>query len=103
MLPEEIQKLEYIYEHFQDCKKLHELDPEVLVQDSDNTIYPYVNNDIEYSLFENVIDSNYLDSQIKNGFTCDKTCYLPSDNNNTFEQHYNAHMHMIIYHNNSIN
>ena len=23
-LPEEIQKLEYKYEHFQDCKKIHE-------------------------------------------------------------------------------
>ena len=26
-LPEEIEKLEYIYQHFQDCEKIHEIDP----------------------------------------------------------------------------
>ena len=34
-----------------------------------------MNNDIEYRLFENVIDSYYLDSQIRNDFQCTKTCY----------------------------
>ena len=34
-----------------------------------------MNNDIEYRLFENVIDSYYLDSQISDDFQCTKTCY----------------------------
>ena len=34
-----------------------------------------MNNDIEYGLFENVIDSYYLDSQIRDDFKCTKTCY----------------------------
>ena len=38
-------------------------------------LYPQMNNDIEYGLFENVIDSYYLDSQIRDNFQCTKTCY----------------------------
>ena len=34
----------------------------------DDTFYPYINNDIEYGLFENIVDSYYLDSQIKDDF-----------------------------------
>ena len=34
-----------------------------------------MNNDIEYGLFQNVIDSYYLDSQIRDDFQCTKTCY----------------------------
>ena len=34
-----------------------------------------MNNDIEYGLFKNVIDSYYLDSQIRDNFQCTKTCY----------------------------
>ena len=34
-----------------------------------------MNNDIEYGLFKNVIDSYYLDSQIMDDFQCTKTCY----------------------------
>ena len=33
------------------------------------------NNDIEYSLFEDVINSYYLDSQIKDDFQCNQECY----------------------------
>ena len=80
---EDIQKLEYIYEHFQDCEKVHELDPDTVEKASNNTIYPHINNNIEYGLFENVIDSYYLDSQIQDGFTCNKTCYTSTDSNNT--------------------
>ena len=54
-MSEDIQKLEYIYEHSQDCKKVHEIDPDTVEQALDNTIYPHKNNDIEYGLFENVI------------------------------------------------
>ena len=35
----------------------------------------YINNDIEYGLFEDVINSYYLDSQIKDDFKCDQDCY----------------------------
>ena len=41
----------------------------------DDTLYPQINNDIEYGLFENVIDSYYLDSQIRDDFQCTKACY----------------------------
>ena len=35
-----------------------------------------INNNIEYGLFENVIDSYYLDSQIRDDFQCTKACYI---------------------------
>ena len=40
-----------------------------------DSLYPYVNNDIEYRLFEDIVDSYYLDSQIKDDFQCDHDCY----------------------------
>ena len=64
-------KLEYIYQHFQDSEKTYELDPDTDRQVPDNTLYPHINNDIEYGLFEDVINSYYLDSQIKYDFNCD--------------------------------
>ena len=69
------QKLEYIYQHFQDNKKIYESDPDAARYETDNTLYPHVNNDIEYGLFEDVINSYYLDSQIKDDFKCDQECY----------------------------
>ena len=74
-LPEEIEKLEYIYQHFQDPEKIYETNPQVTTEQTDDTLYSQINNDIEYGLFENVIDSHYLDSQIRDDFTC-KTCYI---------------------------
>ena len=50
-----IQKLEYIYEHFQDNEKVYDINLDTLVQVPNNTLYPYINNDIEYGLFEDVI------------------------------------------------
>ena len=44
------------------------------VPDEDR-LYPYINNDIEYGLFEDIVDSYYLDSQIKDDFQCDHNCY----------------------------
>ena len=41
----------------------------------DDSLYPYVYNDIEYGLFEDIVDSYYLDSQIKDNFQCDHDCY----------------------------
>ena len=36
---------------------------------------PCINNDIEYGLFEDLVESYYLDSQIKDDFQCDRDCY----------------------------
>ena len=45
---------------------MHQMDPEnePTIMDNDS-LYLYVNNDIKYGLFENIVDSYYLDSQIK--------------------------------------
>ena len=69
------QKLDYIYQHFQDNKKICESDPDLARYENDNTLYPHIKNDIEYGLFEDVISSYYLDSQIKDDFKCDQECY----------------------------
>ena len=69
------QKLDYIYQHFQDNEKVHEFDPDLARYENDNILYPHINNDIEYGLFEDVISSYYLDSQIKDDFKCDQDCY----------------------------
>ena len=74
-MPEEIEKLEYIYQHFQDHEKVYESDPQVMTEPIHDTLYPQMNNNIEYGLFENLIDSYYLDSQIRDDFQCTKTCY----------------------------
>ena len=52
-LPEEIEKLEYIYQHFQDCEKIHEIDPHIPTEQIDDADYPQINHDIKYGLFEN--------------------------------------------------
>ena len=41
------QKLEYIYQHFQDNKKIYETDPDTTRCETNYTFYPYINNDIE--------------------------------------------------------
>ena len=70
-------KLFYIYQHFQDSEKIHQIETESnLVTTDDDSLYPYVNNDIEYGLFEDLIESYYLDSQIKDNFQCDQDCYI---------------------------
>ena len=74
-LPEVIENLEYIYQHFQDHEKMYETDPQVTTEYTGDILYPQINNDIEYGLFENVIDSYYLDSQIRDDFQCYKACY----------------------------
>ena len=60
--PNSLQKLDYIYQHFQDNEKLYESDPNLVSSKTENTLYPHINNDIEYGLFKDVIDSYYLDS-----------------------------------------
>ena len=53
---------------------MHKLDheTETLVLD---TLYPYINNDIKYGLFEDIVDGYYLDSLIKDDFQCYHDCY----------------------------
>ena len=68
-------KLEYIYQPFQDSKKIYESDPDAVRHQTDDTLYPHINNDIEYGLFEDVINNYYLDSQIKVDFNCSQECY----------------------------
>ena len=67
----------YIYQHFQDSEKIHKIgtDSDVLTIQEDS-LYPYVNNDIEYGLFEDLVESYHLDSQIKDDFQCDPDCYI---------------------------
>ena len=73
---DEFEKLHYIYQHFQDSEKMHQIDPENEPTTTDNdSLYLYVNNYIEYRLFEGIVDSYYLDSQIKDDFQCDHDCY----------------------------
>ena len=69
------QKLEYIYQHFHDNEKIYESDPDATMYETDNTLYPHINNDIEYDLFEDVINNYYLNSQIKDDFKCDQECH----------------------------
>ena len=70
------QKLKYIYQHFQENEKVHESDPNLATDEIDNALYPHINNSIEYALFEDVIDSYYLDSQIKDNFACNQNCHI---------------------------
>ena len=79
-------KVEYTYQHFQDSKKIYESDPDTVAQVPDNTLYPHINNDIEYGLFEDVINSYYLDSQIKDDFNCDKECHTNTQHTQQQEQ-----------------
>ena len=73
--PNSSQKLEYIYQHFQENEKVYESDPNLATDEIDSTLYPHIYNNIEYDLFEDVIDSYYLDSQNKDNFACDQNCH----------------------------
>ena len=64
------------HRYFQDSEKLYQIEPvNDLLTTDDDSLYPYVNNDIEYGLFEDIVDSYYLDSQIKDDFQYDQDCY----------------------------
>ena len=55
---------------------MHQINPESeLTITDDDSLYLYVNNAIEYGLFEDIVDSYYLDSQIKDDFQCNHNCY----------------------------
>ena len=66
----------YIYQHFQDSEKIYQIDTDSnVLTTQEDSLYPYVNNDIEYRLFEDTVESYHLDSQIKDDFQCDPDCY----------------------------
>ena len=51
---------------------MYQLDPETETPvPDDDPLYPYINNDIEYRIFQDIVGSYYLDSQIKDDFQCD--------------------------------
>ena len=55
---------------------MHQIDSESeMTTIDDDYLYLYVNNDIEYGLFEDIVDSYYLDSQIKDDFQCNHDSY----------------------------
>ena len=55
---------------------MHQIEPESEpISTDEDSLYLYVNNDIKYGLFEDIVDSYYLDSQIKDYFQCDHDCY----------------------------
>ena len=62
---DDFEKLLYIYQHFQDSEKIHQIEAERdPIAIDDDSLLPYVNDDIEYRLFEDIVDSYNLDSQI---------------------------------------
>ena len=45
---QDFDRLHYIYQHFQDSEKMYQLDPKTDIPVPDNnSLYPYINNDIE--------------------------------------------------------
>ena len=55
---------------------MHQIETESdLSTTDDDSLYLYINNDIKYRLFEDIVDSYYFDSQIKDDFQCDQDCY----------------------------
>ena len=69
----------------------YQIDPEseTIIPDD---LYPYVNNDIKYRLFEDIVDSYYLDSQIKDDFQCNYDCYS-QQKDTTIDDHSNTCTH----------
>ena len=81
--PNSSQKLNYIYQHFQENEKVYESDPKLATDEADSTLYPHINNDIKYGLFKDVIDSYYVDNQIKDNFACNQNCQTNTQHDKT--------------------
>ena len=72
---------------------MHQLGPESELTITDNdSLYPFVNNDIEYGLYEDIVDSYYLESQIKDNFQCTHDCYS-QHRDSTIDNHSNTCTH----------
>ena len=75
--PPNCEQKDLAYQHFQDSKKIHQIDTDSdVLTTQEDSLYPYVNNDIEYGLFEDLVESYHLNSQIKDDFQCDPDCYI---------------------------
>ena len=75
---------------------MHQIDPgsELTITD-DDSFYPYVNNNTEYGLFEDIVDSYYLDSQIKDDFQCNHNSYT-QHRDSTIDNYSNTCTHETI-------
>ena len=72
---------------------MHHIEPESEpTATDDDSLYRYVNNGVEYRLFEEIVDSYYLDSQIKDDFQCNHDCYS-QHKDLTIDSHSNACTH----------
>ena len=72
---------------------MHQLDPESeLTNTDDDSLYPFINNDIKYRLFGDIVDSYYLDSQINDDFQCTHDCYSQL-RDSTIDNHSNTCTH----------
>ena len=83
----------YIYQHSQESKKIHQINTDsdsLTIQEG--SLYLYVSNDIEYGLFEDLVESYHLDSQIKDDFQCDPDCYIHTSQP-TEHDHFNICTH----------
>ena len=70
----------YIYQHLQDSEKIHQIDTDSdVLTTQEDSLYPYINNDIEHGLFKDIVESYHLDSQIKDDFQCDPGCYTQTN------------------------
>ena len=66
---------------------MHQIEPESEpIATDDDSLYPYVNNNIECGLFEDIVDSYYLD------FQWDQDCYL-QHRDPTIDSHSNTCTH----------
>ena len=76
---------------------MHQIEPESEpITTDDDSLYLYVNNNIEYGLCEDIVDSYYLDSQIKDDFQCDHNCYSQYRTQQMTTTLMHAHMTIII-------
>ena len=72
---------------------IHQIDTESdLLTIEDDSLYPYVNIDIEYGLFKDLVESYHLDSQIKDDFQCNQDCYT-QNSESTKDDHLNICTH----------
>ena len=93
-----MEKLEYMYQHFQDHKKVYESDPQVTIEPIHDTLYPQINNDIEYGLFKTLLIVIILIVRLGMIFNVQK---LVTHVTLQQVQCIQTHTHMIIFHNNS--
>ena len=65
----------YIYQHFASNEKIYDTDSSEDDVRMEEDIYPPAHDQIEYGIFEDVIESYYLHVSIENDFQCTHNCY----------------------------